>query len=102
MSQRILDVTLADLENADTLIFHLDPEEPDAYTVNLNNATSQIELKKVFTKLLQLLLEEEITLRLIVADGYKQELYQDVCIEYINDLNRELEQVRKNMETELS
>ena len=56
----------------------------------------------MFSKLLQLLLEENITLKLIIAEGYGKGLYKDVCKEYIDDLNRELAQVKESMNKETS
>ena len=102
MSQRIIDVTLTVSADVDVLVFGLDDEQSDAYTVNLNSATSQNELKVVFSKLLQLLLEEDIVLRLVIAEGYGKGLYKDVCREYIDDLNRELSQVKESMKKEIS
>lgn len=102
MSQRIIDVMLTVSADVDVLVFGLDDEHTDAYTVNLNSATSQNELKVVFSKLLQLLLEEDIVLQLAIAEGYGKGLYKDVCREYIDDLNRELAQVKESMKKEIS
>ena len=102
MSQRIIDVTLTVSADVDVLVFGLDDEHSDAYAVNLNSATSQNELKVVFSKLLQLLLEENIVLQLVIAEGYGKGLYKDVCREYIDDLNRELAQVKESMKKEIS
>lgn len=90
------------MSDVDVLIFGLDEEQPEAYVVNLNSATSQNELKEVFSKLLELLLTEDILLQLSVAPGYSKGLYKDVCKEYIEDLNRELVQVKANMKKELN
>lgn len=102
MSQRTIDVTLTVSADVDVLVFSLDDEYPDAYTLNLNSATSQNELKVVFSKLLQLLMEEDIILQLVIADGYGKGLYKDVCKEYIDDLNRELVQVKESVKKEIS
>lgn len=102
MNQRTIDVVLTVSADVDVLVFALDDEHPDAYIVNLNSATSQNELKNVFSKLLQILLEEDVVLRLLIADGYGKGLYKDVCREYIDDLNRELVQVKEVIQKELS
>lgn len=102
MSQRVIEVKLTTMSDVDVLIFGLDEERPEAYTVNLNSATSQNELKEVFSKLLELLLEEDIVLQLSIALGYSKGLYKDVCKEYIEDLNREILQVKSNMKKELN
>lgn len=97
MSQKTIDVMLTTLEDADVLIFFLDEEHPEGCSVNLNSSSSQNELKCVFSKLLQLLFDDDIMLNLIVSEGYKKGLYKDVCKEYIDDLNRELVQVKQSM-----
>lgn len=102
MSQRVIDVKLTVMSETDVLIFGLDAEKPEAYTVNLNSAASQNELKEVFSKLLELMLAEEIQLQLSIESGYSKGLYKDVCKEYIEDLNRELLQVKANLKKELN
>lgn len=101
MSQRVIDVILTVSADVDVLVFSLDDNQPDDYVVNLNSSASQNELKKVFSKLLQLLLEEDIVLKLVIAEGYGKGLYKDVCKEYIDALNRELIQVKDNLKREL-
>lgn len=102
MSQKVIEVKLTVLSDVDVLIFGLDEERPEAYVVNLNSSDSQNELKEVFSHLLQMLLKEDISLKYIIAPGYSKGLYKDVCKEYIDDLNRELSQVRSNMEKEIN
>ena len=102
MNQKVIEVKLTVLSDIDVLIFGLDEEQPEAYVVNLNSADSQNELKKVFSHLLQMLIETDIYLKYTIAPGYSKGLYKDVCKEYIDDLNRELSQVRANMEKEIS
>ena len=102
MSQRVIDVTLTVLSDVDVLVFGLDDKEQYDYTVNLNSATSQNELKNVFSRLLQLLLQEDITLNLVIDKDYGKGLYKDVCREYINDLNRELTQVKASLIKEIA
>lgn len=101
MKQRTIEVVLTTSVDADILVFMLDEAHPDTYTVHLNSATSQNELKDVFSKLLQILLEEDVALKLIVADGYDRVLYKEVCMAYIDDLNCELAQVKEIMQREL-
>lgn len=101
MNQKVIEVKLTSLSDADVLIFRLDKENPEAYVVNLNSADSQNELKIVFSHLLQRLLEEDILLEYTIAPGYGKELYKDVCREYLDDLNRELALVRASVEKEM-
>ena len=94
MSLETIKVELTVIGEMDVLIFHLDSEKiPDGFSVNLNTASSQSELKAVFSKLLEMMIESEISLELIIAEGYSKGLYKDVCAEYIQDLNREIKQV---------
>ena len=102
MRQRVIDVTLTVLSDVDVLVFGLDDKKQYDYTVNLNSATSQNELKNVFSRLLQLLLQEDITLNLVIDKDYGKGLYKDVCREYINDLNRELTQVKASLIKEIA
>jgi hypothetical protein len=102
MNQKVIEVKLTVLSDIDVLIFGLDEERPEAYVVNLNSADSQNELKKVFSHLLQVLLETDIYLKYTIAPGFSKGLYKEVCKEYIDDLNRELSQVKANMEKEIN
>ena len=101
MSPRVIDVELTVLGETDVLIFRLDNEAPEKYSINLNNSTNQAEIKVVFSKLLELLINEDLELNLIIASGYTKGLYKDVCIEYISDLNREIMQVKSSITREL-
>lgn len=102
MSPRIIDVFLTVSGDADVLVFALDEEYPDCYTVSLSTSSSQNDLQKAFSKLLQMLLDEDIVLSLAIADGYSKVLQKEVCQAYIDDLNRELMQVKEIMNAELT
>ena len=102
MNQKVIEVKLAVLSDVDVLIFGIDEEKPEAYVVNLNSDNSQTALKNVFSQLLKMLLEENVLLKYTVAANYQKTLYKDVCKEYIDDLNRELSQVRANMDKEIN
>lgn len=102
MNQKAIEVKLTVLSDIDVLIFDLDEAQPDAYIVNLNSANSQKELKNVFSKLLQMLLVEDIILKYTIAPEYSKGLYKDVCQEYIEDLNRELLQVKQSISKEIN
>lgn len=101
MSPRVIDVELTVLGETDVLVFHIDNEAPEKYSINLNSSTNQAEIKAVFSKLLELLINNDLELKLIIARGYTKGLYKDVCTEYINDLNRELLQVKLRIANEL-
>ena len=102
MSQRIINVELTLSGETDMLVFHIDNGNSEKYSVNLNSHTSQTELKLVFSKLLEILIQDDVELALTIADGYSKGLYKDVCTEYISDLNREITQVKETIIRELA
>lgn len=85
----------------DVLVFLLDDESPEKYTINLNDSSSQLQIKEVFSKLLEELLLFDIDLVLEIQEGYSKGLYKDVFTEYISELNKELKQTRSLMKKEL-
>lgn len=96
-----IDVLLTVMSDTDVLIFKLDPENPEKYVINLNDTAGQVKIKEVFSKLLEMLLDEKLTLRLRIAEGYSKGLYKDVCSEYIKELNTEIQQVIENVKNTL-
>ena len=69
--------------------------------VNLNSERCQAELKKVFSKLIKLSLEKDVTLSLVIDEAFSRNLYKDVCSEYIKDLQNELDQIRVKIRKEM-
>ena len=102
MNQKQIEVLLTVVGESDVLNFMLDQEKPDEYVVNLNSDTSQSELKKVFSKLLALIIENDVELVLKIAEGYSKVLYIDVCTVYIDDLNREISSVAESVRKDVS
>lgn len=102
MDQKQIEVLLTVVGESDVLNFMLDQEKPDEYVVNLNSDTSQSELKKVFSKLLELIIENDVKLVLKIAEGYSKVLYMDVCTVYIDDLNREISSVAESVRKDVS
>lgn len=101
MNQIMIKVMLTVLGEEDVLIFYLDDEHPEEYVIKLNSATNQADIKKVFSKILQLVLENDIALDYSVAEGYTKGLYKEVCKEYIEDLQNEINNAREQIITEL-
>ena len=100
MNQITLEVELiAESTDDDILLFKF--EDGDC-RVNLNTDSCQVELKEVFSRLIKLSIENEITLSLRIQDGYSRGLYKDVCTEYISELQRELNNVRENIRREMT
>lgn len=102
MNQKQIEVLLTVVGESDVLNFILDQEKPDEYVVNLNSDTSQSELKKVFSKLLELIIENDVKLVLKIVEGYSKVLYMDVCTVYIDDLNREISSVAESVRKDVS
>ena len=90
-------VELQELNNEDVMIFNMDEDE-NKYVIYMNRSSGQAEMKDVFTKLLELLMNNNVTVELKIADGYAKGLYKEVCSEYVSELNRELIQVKTSME----
>lgn len=70
-------------------------------TSDLNDSSSQLQIKEVFSKLLEELLLFDIDLVLEIQEGYSKGLYKDVFTEYISELNKELKQTKSMMKKEL-
>lgn len=85
----------------DVLIFLLDEANPEKYIIDLNDSSSQLQIKEVFSKLLEELLLFDIDLVLEIQEGYSKGLYKDVFTEYISELNKELKQTKSMMKKEL-
>lgn len=101
MNQIMIKVMLTVLGEEDVLIFYLDDEHLEEYVIKLNSATNQADIKKVFSKILQLVLENDIALDYSVAEGYTKGLYKEVCKEYIEDLQNEINNAREQILQEL-
>lgn len=93
MNQEIK-VILLEKNEVDYLCFEFDK---DVVEVNLNDVSGQQDLKTVFSKLLKLINDKDVELKLEIADGYKKGLYKEVCYEYVDDLNNEIKEVREEM-----
>lgn len=97
MNQMEIKVQLTVIGEEDVLIFLIDEENPDKYTISLNSPNNQTDIKKVFSKLLEMLFDNEIKLQLQIADGYSKGLYKDVCEEYISELQKEISDVKEQL-----
>lgn len=90
---KVINVFLRKENERDYLVFDFE----DEITVCLNDDNCQSDLKKVFSKLLERLMDEKIELKFKDTPEYKTGLYIEVCEEYIKDLNREISTVCKNI-----
>lgn len=96
MSQTI-DVRLTVIGDKDVLSFDIDKDNPEKYVINLNSESNQDDIKSVFIKLLELLMEDDISLNYKFEKEYNKKLFIEVCGEYISDLNQELISVREEL-----
>ena len=93
MNQMDVQVILNAIDpETDVLEFRI--QEGQIITVNLNQASCQNDFKNVFAALLDLSVSNDIKLQLTFADGYTRGLYKDVCTEYIQDIQREIDEVK--------
>lgn len=95
--EKLIKVYLEEREKKDYLVFDFDEKK----AVCLNSEQSQNELKAVFTVLLSELINHSITLEFENRPDYRAGLYIDVYKEYVKDLNREIENVRKQIPEKL-
>ena len=99
MNQKAIEVVLlAADEETDLLRFKFEDTPLD---VNLNSPLCQNELKTVFVRLLQLIIDNDVYLKFSHADDYGRGLYIEVCEEYVKDLNRELASAKEKIRKEL-
>lgn len=80
-------------EEKDYLVFDFE----ESLKVNFNEESNQNELKEVFIRIFNEMTKSSIKLEYVDKPEYKNNLYKDVCREYIKDLNREINIVAKSM-----
>lgn len=97
MNQEIIKATLLEQDGTDILKFEID-EELD---INLNSSECQNSLKKLFTLILEKVVDGSVEITLEIQDGYSRGMYIEVCEEYIKDLNRELGEVTELIKKEI-
>lgn len=96
MNQEMINVSLTTIEDMDVLLFDIDGNG-QPIRVNLNSTEGQQDLKGVFSALLKRLYSSDIKLQLRIEPTYRKGLYIEVCQEYVNDLNKELKDVREEI-----
>lgn len=99
MNQINIKVTLLEKDGEDVLSFLFDEEEG---IIELNSDSFQEQMKKVFSNLLKLTLENDVLLDFVVCEGYTRGLYKEVCEEYIKDLQEELDKIKDKIRKEMN
>jgi hypothetical protein len=103
MKQEKINVLLKNIDDHDLLVFEISSgDKSKDLSINLNSDNCQSEIKKVFSSLLEKMINSEIQLELKIDPQYSKGLYIDVCKEYITNLNREIEQIHNELVIELA
>lgn len=103
MKQEKINVLLKNINDNDLLVFEISSgDKSKDLSINLNSDICQSEIKKVFSSLLEKMVNSEIQLELQIDPKYSKGLYIDVCKEYITNLNREIEQIHNELVIELA
>lgn len=95
MNLEVIKVKLHENSGKDIMVFEFPDKE---INVNLNETSGQKDFKIVFENLLKRLNDMDIELELSIDDQYKKVLYKEVCNEYISELNKEIKQIREEIE----
>lgn len=95
MNLEVIKVKLRENSGKDVMVFEFPDEK---INVNLNETSGQKDFKTVFEKLLKILNDIDVELELSIDDQYKKVLYKEVCNEYILELNKEIKQIREEIE----
>ncbi len=100
MNPIMLEVRLyAETEDDDILSFMFEDGEEKIY---MNSDSCQGQMKEVFSKLITLSLRNDVKLKFVIDDEFGRGLYKDVCAEYVQELQRELDGVKDRIRREIT
>lgn len=85
-----INVVLIENEGKNLLRFDM---KDDSINIDLNSE-EQESLRNLFNKLLNVAVNEEITLKLKISEGYTNVLFKEIAEEYIGQLNAEIKSIR--------
>lgn len=91
-SKKQINVKLYKDNGVDLLEFNISADSN--HKLNMNLEDNQSDIKAMFCDLVEILENSSIELKLNVMEGYDNKLLEEVSVEYIKDLNKELENVR--------
>ena len=95
--EKIFKVHLETKGKDDFMCFGFEEEK----TVCLTSEECQNDLLEIFNVLLKELINSPVKLEYSPNPNFKKGLYIDVCSEYIKDLNREVNSIRKKIPEKL-
>ena len=82
----------------DSLRFYI--TETEQIDISLTGDTGNSDLKKLFERLINLQLADDVFVQYEENDEYENVMYKQACKEYIRKLQTELDQVRQNIKEE--
>jgi hypothetical protein len=92
----IINAILNAIEDNDILSFELTP----VLQVKLTDTQGSNDLLNVFVAILKILVAEDVSVQLIDNPSYTNQMYKDICAEYIAELNNDIKEARKSLLSE--
>lgn len=68
--------------------------------VSLTGTNGTKDLKELFARLMGLILKDDVQVTFEKTSGYENQMYVDVCSEYVRALNKELTEAREKVKRE--
>lgn len=96
MENKQINVTLKKVNEKDSLVFKV--SDTKEVIIDLNS-DDQTKLKELFYILVQDLMENTISLKLAIEDGYDVKIFTEIATEYVDALNAEIKSVKANLPT---
>lgn len=80
----------------DCLVFELSDDKKFAIKLNSDD---QVQLRQLFFELIQLLVYDEVVLRLNIEENYDVNIFRELAAEYVDALNDELKSIANSVPT---
>lgn len=91
-------VFLTEKNGKDVLEFYITPT--NSMDIDLNEK-DQTSLRKLFYEIIQQIFVEEFNFELSIDDNYNKNLFKEVAVEYIKQLNSEINKIIEDIPSEL-
>lgn len=85
-----IQVILLEEDGVDYIRFLLSETETENINLNSNIQTS---LRDVYKKMIVMSMTDKLVLKLEYQEGYSKILFKEIAVEFINDLNKELDAI---------